>query len=110
MFMDRLANGSRGKEKKIAGEKGDNWISSTWNRQEERKRKAEANKNNLTSLLKLDDLLPFLFGLLSRRSGESLRVPGFPQNSTLGTFPLSHCIHTVGSIYHLYMKESQISI
>lgn len=92
MLMDRLANRSRGKEKKIAGEKGDNWISSTWNRQEEKKRKAEANKNNLTSLLKLDDLLPFLFGLLSQ--GNHLEYLGFPRTPLLARFP-SHTVRTL---------------
>lgn len=56
-FRDRLVNGSSGKEKKTPGEKGDDWVSSTWNRQEEREREGEANKNNPTSPLKLDDLL-----------------------------------------------------
>lgn len=43
---------------------GEDWISSTWNRQEEMGLKAEANKNNLTFPLKLDIVFPSSFGLL----------------------------------------------
>lgn len=66
MFMDSLVNGSSGKEKKIPEKKGEegDWISSTWNRQEEMGLKAEANKNNLTFPLKLDIVFPSSFGLL----------------------------------------------
>lgn len=64
MFKDRLVNRSGGKEQKIPGEKGDNWISSTWNRREERNRKRQKETKNNTNSLKLYNLLPFLFGLL----------------------------------------------
>lgn len=45
-------------------EGGGNWISNTWNKQEEMGLKAEANKNNLTFPLKLDIVFPFSSGLL----------------------------------------------
>lgn len=67
MFMDRLAKGSSGKEEKIPEEKRDNWIRSTWHRQEERGMKAEANKNNTTFPLKLDNVFRFPFGVLDNK-------------------------------------------
>lgn len=60
--MKRQANGFSGKEEQMPEEKGGNWISSMWNRQEEMGLKAEANKNNRTFPLKLDNLFPFSLG------------------------------------------------
>ena len=42
----------------ITEEKGDNWISASWNGWEEMGLKAKANKNKTTFPLKLDNLFP----------------------------------------------------
>lgn len=61
------------RKEKIPEEKGVRgyWISSTWNRQEEMGLKAEANKNNLTFPLKLDNVFPFSFVLLDKVRGTT---------------------------------------
>lgn len=48
MFMDSLVNRSSGKEKipEERAEKGNIWASSTWNRQEKMRMKAEAKTNS----------------------------------------------------------------